>query len=344
MGNEAEEVIIEKQTPEEILTAEDNEEAEAKAKAEAEQKVEADKDEAEAAKRTELESEGKTPEEIDEAIKVMSEESVEFEIVREGTQPQFTQQQLDNVVGKRVKRLNSKVEKSSEAAQVASTGLALEKDKNKILEIALEQARQGKSTAITAPNPDDFDEGSNDPEFKKKQGAYDDARIGRLVDERVAAATQTTTSNADVISKSKNLESKQLKHYERASKIGAKDYEATEDKALDILGTEVANHVIDNFDDSEILLYYMGKNPTEAESIANLLKSNPIRGVAELGRLSSELKIKPKSKVAPNPDEEINGESLANDSAIERRLNKLREEARGGDMKKLIEFKRKHKL
>jgi len=342
MGNEAEEVIIEKQTPEEIEAAE----TKAKEEAEAEKatQVEAEKADTEAAKRSELEDEGKTPEEIDEAIKAMSAEAGEFEIVREGTQPQFTQQQLDNVVGKRVKRLNGKVEKSTEATELANTELALERDKNKILEIALEQARQGKSNAITAPNPDDFDEGYNDPGFIKKQSEFNNEFIKRSVAEQVAEATKTTTANADVISKSKTLESKQLKHYERAAKIGAKDYEATEDKALDILGSEVANHVIDNFDDSHILLYYMGKNPAEAERISNLLKSNPIRGVAELGRLSSELKIKPKSKVAPNPDEEINGESVANDSAIERRLNKLREEARGGDMKKLIEFKRKHKL
>ena len=100
-----------------------------------------------------------------------------------------------------------------------------------------------------------------------------------------------------------------------------------------------------NFEDSHVILYYLGKNPEEATRIANLIKTNPIRGVAEMGRLSAELKIKPKTKIVADPDEEINGDGNTQDGELDRRLNKLRDEAaKSGNMGPLMAFKKKHKL
>jgi hypothetical protein len=272
---------------------------------------------------------------------------VEVEIVREGTQPQFTQQQLNDTVSKRVKRLNRKVDEINDASNTANTELAIANEKNKILEIALQQAKSVKA----APNPpkaDDFDGGTNDPEFIKKQDEYHHSIITSEVARQVSEATINTASTTDINAKSQELQRKQLKHYERANEIGAKDYATTEDKALEILGNEVANHMIDNFDDSHILLYYLGKNPVEAEHLSDLLKSNPIKGVAEIGRLSSELKIKPKTNIAPDPDEEIQGGAPTASEHTQNQLEKLRDQAaksgKSGDMKKIIDFKKKHKL
>ena len=55
-------------------------------------------------------------------------------------------------------------------------------------------------------------------------------------------------------------------------------------------------------------MYYLGKNEAEARSLADLIKANPIQGVVEIGRLLTEIKVKPKHKSPPaDPDEEIVG-------------------------------------
>lgn len=231
----------------------------------------------------------------------------EIEIVREGTQPQFSKQQVTSIVNKRVQRLNSQKAEATEQAAASNDALALAEEKNRLLQIALEQAKEERNT-VERPDPSKFDEGFNDPEFIKQNDAYNDS----IIDAKVKATVEKASENVNVVqqetAQTQALRGQQVKHYERAEKMGAKDYEATEDAALAVLGNEVANEVIKNFDDSQVILYYLGKNPAEAERIKNLLDTNPIRGVAEVGRLSSELKVKPKTKLAPTPDDAIKGD------------------------------------
>lgn len=336
MGSTAEEIkkTIDNSTPEEIAAVE--------AKAKADDEAKQIKEEADANKRVELEAEGKTPEEIEETLKAAEEESGEIEIVREGTQPQYSKQQVNKYVHNRVKKLNKKIVASNESNEQKTVELDLANEKNKLLQLALDQARGSSGDVLKAPNVNDFDGGTNDPEYIKQQDAYNQSIITKQVTEQVTKATKNLTNTNNEAQQSQALLSKQVKHYERADEIGAKDYEVTEDKALEILGTEVANHIIDNFDDSHVILYYLGKNPDEANRIANLLESRPIMGVAEIGRLSSELKVKSRKKSSPDPDEEISGDGSPDLSANERKLDKLREEAaKSGDMSKLMAFKRK---
>lgn len=267
-------------------------------------------------------------------------EDQEIEIVREveGSQPSSDSQ---TGIRKRINKLNSKVDSANEETAEARNDLAAEREKTKILEIALGQAKNAGKVE-KAPNPDDFDDGVNDPAYIKKQGDYTQSIIAKQVATQVAEATRQTEDTVNLNAQSQQLQRQQVEHYERAEKIGAKDYAETEDKALAILGNDIANQVIGNFKDSHILLYYLGKNTSEAERLANLLISNPIQGVAEFGRLSSQLKIKPKTSTTPEPDEELKGDSPAAMDVNERKLNKLREEAaKTGDMKPLMDFRRK---
>lgn len=272
-------------------------------------------------------------------------DSDEVEIVREGTQPQFTQQQVNDIVNKRVKRLNGKVTEASDSSAQSNVELDLAREKNKILELALEQAKATKKAEVKLPDPNDFDEGVNDAEYLVQHNNYTQSMIASQVAEQVAKATETVSNTTNQTQRSEALLKKQVKHYERADEIGAKDYEATEDKALEVLGQETANHIIDNFDDSHVIMYFLGKNPDEAKRIAHLLKTQAIKGVAEVGRLSAQLQIKPKNKPIADPDEEIISDGNAQSGTNERKLEKLRDQAaKTGNMKPLMEFKRKHKL
>lgn len=334
MGSKAE-AAIEKETPDEVVDALVKEEAELAAEELAEKKAED-----EATQRAELEAEGKTEDEINAAMS----EGEENEIVREVTQPQkFTQKQVDDIVSNRVKRLNRKSDVIDEAAAAANTELEIEREKTKLLQLALEQAKQSKSTA---PNEEDFEDGVSDPKYKEQLTTYNQSVIAAEVTRQVTEAQSQSANVVNLNVRNDQLQKKQRKHYERAAEIGVKDYETTEDVALEILGNEVVNQIIDNFEDSQNIMYYFGKNPDEAKHISNLLKTSPIQGVAELGRLSGELKVKPKTiKPAPDPDEEISGDLKPSGSAVQKKLEKLREQAaKNGDMKPLMEFKRKHKL
>lgn len=289
------------------------------------------------------ESEKQAAEESEIAEEKTEEKPKEFEITRESGDSQPPKQQHFGI-RKRINKLNARNDASNQRTDEANTRTALLEDKNKILEIALEQARENQN-ALTQPKPSDFEDGISDPKFQEQQHAFNQQIIQREVAKQVQASTQTVEDNSNVHFQSRELEKKQLKHYERATAIGAKDYSETEDKAIESLGNEVVNHIIDNFEDSQYLLYYLGKNPHEADRIGGLIQSKPILGIAELGRLSSELQVKTKTSTTPNPDEEIEGGESSVTSSLQRQLDKLRDQAgknpTQNNMKKIIAFKKR---
>ena len=327
MGNTAENIDNEKEEIKDDAT-------EAETKVEAEVKAEGISEELQ-----ELDDNGEP---------IVKESPEEFEVVREGTQPQnFDQQQVNDIVSKRVKKLNSKVQEVNEQSHQAQTDLDIANNKNKILQIALDQAKEKAVTnKIVKPNKNDFDNGEYDPEFIKQSDEYTQALIDQRVEQAVLKASQTTEQNIGQEQQQKALLSKQVKHYERADKIGAKDYSDTEDVALGIFGNHYSNQIIENFDDSHIIMYYLGKNPEEARNLKSLIENSPVKGVAAIGKLSAELKLKPKQKNVADPDTEINGDgSGSNSDALQRQLDKLRDQAAAsGNMTKLMNFKKANKL
>lgn len=267
----------------------------------------------------------------------------EVDIVREGdTQPQ--QSGTPRGFLKRINKLNGKVEVAKqETAEEREKRLFLE-DENRVLKVALEQAKAaGKSPeALTMPNPDDFDGGTYDPDYIKAFEEYTDKKIQAKVNEGVQKATQQTTVTATQQEAAQALEKAQTDHYNRAAKLKVKDYEATEDKAIEIFGMDHTNHLIANLDNSEVALYYFGKNPEVAQKYSDMLHKKPIKALIEIGGLLKEIKVKPKSEPAPDPDEELEGGTPSNLEAMQTKLNKLRDAARNGKgtLRKVIEFKR----
>ncbi len=291
--------------------------------------------------KEELDAEEDKPVEGDEDPK---EEDQEFEIVRESGESQASTAPKQTGFRKRINKLNQKISTANQERDNANSDNTVLIEKNKILQIALDQARDGKTSPAEPPNPDEYDAGTLDPEFIKKKEAWTDARIDQRISEGIAKATQTTVDTQTTNTKVIDLQKKQASHYERAEKIGVKDYEATEDKAIETLGLEFTNHIIEYFDDSQNILYYLGKNPKETEVLKSLLDENLVLGVAEIGRLRSEIRVRPKKQTTPNPDAELEGGVPKDATASDRKLNKLREEAsKTGNMSKLIAFKRELK-
>lgn len=224
-------------------------------------------------------------------------EGEETEIVLEGddgSQPD----QSNLGIRKRINKLNAKVSDANDVASNASAELENERQKNKLLQLALEQ-KQETATPSGPPDPLDFDGGASDTKYVEALNGY----ISGLVREETAKHIPEPEPQTD-----RDLEVKQKQHYEAADKLNISDYEAVEDVAVGILGKETVNHLIKQTSNSPVILYYLGKNPEKAERIAELVKANPIKGVMELGALEARLKVtKVKRNQAPNPDDVLEG-------------------------------------
>lgn len=228
--------------------------------------------------------------------------------------PQFTQHQLDNIVLKQKDKLNAKLDKATETSEQTNTELALANEKIKLQNIAIEQLK-GTKQAPAEPNPDDFDGGTNDPEYLKKQGEYTQSIIQQEVTRQVAEASKQTETTTNINAQAETLNRLQTGHYEKVKEAKIKDYFTHEDSALEILGNDVVNQIISNFpDESHLLLNYLGTpaNKDESEQLAMLIKTKPIKGVAKIGsiiegKLSTKSKPKP---AAPDPDEDVSGGSV----------------------------------
>lgn len=227
----------------------------------------------------------------------------EFEISLEGDDGSHPEQDENRGIRKRINKLNRKVEAANEGKEAVSAELEIERERNRLLQLALDQ-QQGKTVkdANAPPDPNDYDDGITDPAYIK---AFQDHLAAGVLEKAQAAQTQT---RAQVEEQSK-LESRQVDHYKRADALKVKDYDETEDKAIEVLGQDVVNQLIANTDKSPELLYYLGKNPGKAQEMADLVKTNPVKGVFELGRLGARLSARPKSrtKPAPAPEGDLRG-------------------------------------
>jgi hypothetical protein len=261
----------------------------------------------------------------------------EVEIVRQtdaGSQPDINQ-----VVQKRVNRLNvQKREVLDDNAELRAENERL-RQKSVLLDHALQLSNDPPAGA---PDPDDFDDGRQDRRFIEADKEHRQKEIGEAVKSQLAEITASQTGRVDP----RVLEAAQTRHYERADKMGAKDFEATEDKALAVLGTDTVNYIIRKSRDSERILYFLGKNPGELENFKSLCVTDPEAAMIEVGRLGAEVKVKRGANVepAPNPDVAIEGGNVSPPkiSRHQRAVDKEREKAaETRKMGPLLEAKRK---
>ena len=237
-------------------------------------------------------------EELDGEDGDQGEDEQEFEITldgEDGSQPA----QSNNGIRKRINKLNAKVSEAQDGTAQANSELENERQKNKLLELALQQKKEA-ATPSGPPDPLDYDNGARDAKYVQALSDY----TGGLV--RAELAKQPVAPEPEI---NQDRMAAQTRHYEAAEKLGAGDYEEVEDHAIDILGRDTVNQLIEASESSPQILYYLGKNPGKAESLAELVKSNPVKAVMEIGALGARLKVtsKAKRKQAPNPDGELEG-------------------------------------
>ena len=263
-------------------------------------------------------------------------EEQEFEVTRatpEGSQPSEGNG-LPSWAHKRVNEISAKKREAESATEEYRLKYEAELEKNRILNESWNPA----PAMLQAPDPDEFDGGEYDPDYKVKRDAYENGRYAAI------SAKQVQEQQARFIQESQNRERDEIvrkaqeKHYGKVESLKIKGYAEAEDKVIASLGHDTVNVLIQKFKDPHVLFYYMGKNPDEMAHSAGLAKSDPLQFVIHMAQLEKELQVKHKSSNAPNPDEPLEGGTPAKNS--EAKLERLRVEAQStGDMKKLMAYK-----
>lgn len=195
---------------------------------------------------------------------------------------------------------------AKEGEAEARTNLEIANEKLKIQAIQIEQLKD-KETPMLEPDPKDFEDGVYSPDYVKKIREYDRAVIKKElsgeIDKARQASVVTNTDREQAAKSADRIDS----HYARAEKNAPKDFYDIEAKAIEILGEDVAMHIVNVSDSSEKIMCYMGNNPEAAQRMKDLFVSNAVRAVAEIGRLEANLVFRSKQKQTPAPDEEVKG-------------------------------------
>lgn len=249
---------------------------------------------------------------------------------------------------KRIDRLSKQREEAKRDRDETAAKLRQAQREKELLQMKVDQL-SGKQRLDKKPDPDDFDLGEHDEKYIEAKEKWDEARLQKLVDSRVAEQVQTHTQTGAQQEHERELKKKQEAHWEKADELGVEDYDAKEEKLIEVMGAEMVNNIIDYFpEDSHNLVYYLGTNEDEAEELTEQL-ANPktmVAAVAKIGRLSERIKADPiKPKPSPNPDTNLDPSAPSAQEALQLRLDKIRDNfvktGEKGGMKKIMEFKRR---
>lgn len=267
----------------------------------------------------------------------------EVEIVRED--PASSQKSHQGRFNKRVNKLVGQRNTEKERADDLKQRLAQSEQEKLILQQSLQQA--GDGVPLKPPNPKDFDGGRDDEDFIKQDKAYDRAEIKKEMAEHQDKWNQKNAVTQQQSRADTDLTKKQEAHWQRAAKLKVKDFRVVEDKAYDVLGENFIDDIIRCFPEtSERITYFLGldKNKDEANRFSALGVSDNRQCLIELTKLDVGLKVQPKSKnIIPNPDEDIEGGTPSGNQNSQKKLDKLREKAMGGDtasMSRVLAFKK----
>ena len=258
---------------------------------------------------------------------------------KDGSQPEH----LNAIVRKRVNKLNSRNDKLAATNDNLTGDLATANQRIGLMQMQIDQLNAGQKTTIEAPKPPDpinFDEGAGDPKYI--------AALDEYVDRRTAATVKRQLSEQPNLTPTldRTTEAKQTAHYERAHKLGATDFDEVEGIAIDGLGKAATKAIIKEYENSELIMYYLGKNPGQLEYFRDLFATDPVHGVRQLDRLKLEDANAVGQNNAPNPDEPLEGAVPAGTGAneYEKKLDQLRAQAAvDGNMDAVIAHKKKER-
>jgi hypothetical protein len=255
-----------------------------------------------------------------------------------------TQEKLERILLKRAKKLTGKVEASTKRADRATEDLEAAREQIKILRLAVEKNQSAPDP--TEPDPEDFDLGHEDPEYRKALRTFNAFETRKTVEKSLEAQEKQRQQEAIAARNAAKLEENAEAHYRRAAKLNVKDYGKAEDVAIAAIGQSMTNIIINEFEESEHLLYHLGKNPDLAEELVEIAQSNPVKVIRRIDKIITDIK-KPAKKTtnSPDPDEPLEGGRPGAAEAVQKKYERLVTKAQDSSnpdaMNELRNFKRK---
>lgn len=212
------------------------------------------------------------------------------------------------------------------------------RQENELLRLQLEQRNQAKPQPVKPPTPDDFD---STEEYVEKLNEYIKTQGAEAAKSYLQQHQEEQQQRARVSSMEEQHDKALDEYYERAQRLKAPDFEAAEDAFRDTFGKDAALSLISSIDNSEAMVYALGKNPAKAQAFAQQLKTNPVAGLVALTKYANNLTLKPRSQPAPDPDEPEAG-AAGGAVDMQKQLDNLRKRYQNGKipMKDVIAFKR----
>lgn len=267
-----------------------------------------------------LETEDKIETEETEIIEESAEEKVaEVEIVVDGEDEPPSETVPLSTFLKTKEKLNSKLSAKDGEVSEAQSEAAMLREEVKLLASKLE----AKET-LKRPKPEDFE---TDELFEAALDAYDDQRLDQKAEKKLAEKLAEAQTQVLAASQEEADDISLKAHYKRAAEMKLPNFEELEDKAIDILGSNLTKFIIANTENSEVILAHLGTRTERARELAGKLESAPGRLAVEIGELSKSLSVKPKTINPLDPPAEVTGGPASDTNVWERRLEKAREEA-----------------
>jgi hypothetical protein len=246
----------------------------------------------------EIESEEAEVEELEASDTEESEDEVEIVVDGEEEPPSVPVAVMRRRLASKNRAIGEVKSEKDEATRQAEA-LA---EENKLLRMRIEQESQKVNNK--EPVEDDFE---TFDEYRAALRKYDKAQMEQLVQNQTQEALKATQTQTAQTQNEQALGQQIDAHYERSASLKLPDYEEVEEKAVDILGDNVAKQIVANTEKSHLLMYHLGKNPAKAQQLKALIDTNPLKGILEIGELASSLKVKAKGKPAPDPDALVQG-------------------------------------
>jgi hypothetical protein len=204
---------------------------------------------------------------------------------------------------------------------------------NRELKAQLAKVQQAQPVDVTQPKPApqlrDFEWDEDKHREAVAKWAEEEAVRKQAVKQREQQQAQAVNAiYADFTTKAAELSTK------------VKDFEPARELVADILDMHQQNALLRAADNSAVLTYALGKNPSKARALAEI--KDPVKFIAALVKLEQEVKITPR-KPASTPDQPVRGANGSPSTTNgEKELARLEAEAeRTGDRSKVIAYKRR---
>ncbi len=258
---------------------------------------------AEATEDTENDQETQPGDETENQDQENDQEESEESQNEDGTEEEGSQPEKDKLTKGMQKRLAK--EKSRQYAIQAE--LDKEKEDKKALQAQLDARPTAPgSTAPVEPKPEDFPLGREDDDFIKADKAFTRYEIKQEIASEIKQQNQQSTQTQQVSDMKIRLKDAEDKHYERAGEINVDNYLETEKRAINIIGRDVADAIVMDFDASQDLLFHLGDNTEKAREVSEMFKQGKaVKGLLRLKEIHDEVRVKKKpKKFAADPEGE----------------------------------------